>query len=183
MAHYLLTCQIGSCSVEFIDPHDTLTGWCWQMEMLIGGTWRPATSGRAEDVTSPFDGAVIGTVPVAGVDDVRAALNRAEDGAVSWRRTPAFERMRILMRAAELADERAGQTARIISAESGKTITEARGEAARSGDLIRLAAFEGTQLGSSLTRRSPRTSSTRWCPGWKPSGRVTPDRRTRPWAR
>ena len=54
--------------------------------------------------------------------------------------------MRILLRAAELADERAEQTAQIISAEAGKTITEARGEAARSGDLIRLAAFEGTQL-------------------------------------
>ncbi len=54
--------------------------------------------------------------------------------------------MRILLRAAELADERAEQTAQIISAEAGKTITEARGEASRSGDLIRLAAFEGTQL-------------------------------------
>ena len=59
--------------------------------------------------------------------------------------------MRILLRAAELADERAEQIAQIISAEAGKTITEARGEAARSGDLIRLAAFEGTQLyGDSL---------------------------------
>ena len=43
------------------------------------------------------------------------------------------------------------QIAQIISAEAGKTITEARGEASRSGDLIRLAAFEGTQLyGDSL---------------------------------
>jgi len=116
------------------------------MEMLIGGTWRPAASGRAEDVTSPFDGTVVGTVPVAGAADARAALDRAEHGAVTWRRTPAFERMKILMRAAELADERAEQTAQIISAEAGKSITEARGEASRSGDLIRLAAFEGTQL-------------------------------------
>jgi acyl-CoA reductase-like NAD-dependent aldehyde dehydrogenase len=125
---------------------DTLTGWCTHMEMLIGGTWQPAASGRAEEVTSPFDGAIIGTVPVAGADDVRAALDRAESGAATWRRTPAFERMRILMRAAELADKRAEQTAQIISAEAGKTIAEARGEAGRSGDLIRLAAFEGTQL-------------------------------------
>ena len=116
------------------------------MEMLIGGTWQAAASGRTEDVTSPFDGTVTGTVPVAGPADVRAALDRAEAGAVTWRRTPAHERMRILLRAAELADERAEQTAQIISAEAGKTITEARGEAARSGDLIRLAAFEGTQL-------------------------------------
>ena len=33
------------------------------MEMLIGGRWQPAASGRTEDVTSPFDGTVTGTVP------------------------------------------------------------------------------------------------------------------------
>ncbi len=115
------------------------------MEMLIGGSWQPAASGRTEDVTSPFDGTVIGTVE-RGAADARAALDRAEQGAVTWRRTPAFERMTILRRAAELADERAEQIAQIISGEAGKTITEARGEASRSGDLIRLAAFEGTQL-------------------------------------
>src|SRR2546430_1729891 len=116
------------------------------MKVLVGGSVQAAASGRTEDVPSPFDGTVPGTVPVAGPDDVRAALDRAEAGAVTWRRTPAHERMRILLRAAELADERAEQTAQIISAEAGKTITEARGEASRSGDLIRLAAFEGTQL-------------------------------------
>ena len=35
------------------------------MEMLIGGTWLPAASGHPEEVTSPFDEAAIGTVPVA----------------------------------------------------------------------------------------------------------------------
>ena len=34
----------------------------------------------------------------------------------------------------------------MISSEVGKTITEATGEASRSGEIIRLAAFEGTQL-------------------------------------
>jgi acyl-CoA reductase-like NAD-dependent aldehyde dehydrogenase len=115
--------------------------------MLIGGQWRPASgAGRSEDVTSPYDGSVVGTVPVAGTDDVEAALRAAEHGAQTWRDTPAHERMRILMRAAELADERAAEIARTISAENGKTITEATTEAGRSGDLIRLAAFEGTQL-------------------------------------
>lgn len=74
------------------------------MDMLIGGTWQSAASGRTEDVTSPFDGAAAGTVPVAEVADVQAALDLAERGAV----------------------------------------TEARGEASRSGDLIRLAGFEAT---------------------------------------
>ena len=116
-------------------------------EMLIGGQWRQASgAGQSEDVTSPYDGSVVGTVPLAGTDDVEAALRAAEHGAQTWRDTPAHERMRILMRAAELADERAAEIARTISAENGKTITEATTEAGRSGDLIRLAAFEGTQL-------------------------------------
>jgi glyceraldehyde-3-phosphate dehydrogenase (NADP+) len=115
--------------------------------MLIGGRWRPAAGpGRSEEVTSPYDGSVVGTVPVAGTDDVEAALSAAEHGARTWRQTPAHERMRILLRAAELADERAAEIARTISAETGKTITEATTEAGRSGELIRLAAFEGTQL-------------------------------------
>ena len=74
-------------------------------EMLIGGRWRPASGpGLREDVTSPYDGSVVGTVPVAGADDVEAALSAAEHGARTWRHTPAHERMRILLRAAELAD-------------------------------------------------------------------------------
>ena len=116
-------------------------------ELLIGSRWQaPAGSGRTWDVTSPFDGKTVGTVAVAGPEDVEAALAAAERGAAVWRRTPGHERMTILLRAAELADQRAEKIAQTISSESGKTITEATGEASRSGDLIRLAAFEGTQL-------------------------------------
>src|SRR4051812_49068550 len=116
------------------------------MDMLIGGIWRGGRSGQFEEVRSPYDGSVVDTVPTAGLEDVEAALAAAERGAVTWRRTPGHERARILRRAAELADERAAEIARIISAENGKTITEATVEAGRSGDLIRLSAFEGTQL-------------------------------------
>lgn len=121
------------------------------MEQLIGGRWAASQSGREEEVTSPFDGAVVGSVQVAGRADVDAALTAAVRGAQVWRTTPGHERMRILLEAATLADERAEAIAQTISAESGKSITEARGEASRSGEMIRLAAFEGTQLyGDSL---------------------------------
>src|SRR5882757_5505923 len=115
-------------------------------ELLIGGQWRASRSGRVEEVRSPFDGSVVGTVPIAAVEDIEAAMQAAERGAATWRRTPAHERMQILHRAAGLADERSALIARTISAENGKTITEATLEASRSGDLIRLSAFEGTQL-------------------------------------
>ena len=116
------------------------------MELLIGGQWCGNRSGEIEEVRSPYDGSVVGTVPTAGPEEVEAALVAAQRGAVTWRRTPAYERMRILLRAAELADERTAQIAATISAENGKTITEATNEASRSGDLIRLSAFEGAHL-------------------------------------
>src|SRR6476646_1738539 len=123
----------------------------FSVDLLIGGQWVEASSGRQEDVTSPFDGSVVGSVSLAGLRDVDAALAAATEAARVWRRTPAHERMRILLQAAALADERAEAIAQTISAEAGKAITEARGEASRSGELIRLAAFEGTQLyGDSL---------------------------------
>src|SRR5262249_25064573 len=115
--------------------------------MLIGGQWRKAVgTGQTEDVTSPYDASIVGAVPVAGPREREAALSAAEAGASRWRQIPAHERMRILLRAAQLADQRTAEIARTISAEVGKTINEATGEAARSGEIIRLAAFEGTQL-------------------------------------
>lgn len=121
------------------------------MHMLIAGTWRGAADGRTEDVRSPFDGRIIDTVPVATVEDAQAAVDRAEIGAHLQRSTPAHVRVDILLRAAALADERAEDIAQAISAETGKPITEARGEASRSGNIIRLAAYEGSQLyGSTL---------------------------------
>jgi acyl-CoA reductase-like NAD-dependent aldehyde dehydrogenase len=121
------------------------------MQMLIGGHFQPAMSGREAPILSPFDGSVVEVVPVGGLDDVAAALNAAESGAARWRRTPAHVRSQVMTKAAQLADNRTEEIARTLSSESGKLLAEARSECARSGELIRLAAFEGSQLyGESL---------------------------------
>lgn len=89
------------------------------VELLIGSRWQAsAGSGRTRGVTSPCDGSTVGTVGVAGPEDVEVALAAAERGAAVWRRTPAHERMTILLRAAEFADQRAAKIAQTISAES-----------------------------------------------------------------
>lgn len=117
-------------------------------QLLIGGEWRASVGSEAAPltVTSPFDGRTVGEVAAATPEDVRASIKAAQAGSQRWRRTPAHERAAVLQRAAELADERAEDIAQVISAENGKTLAEARGEASRSGSIIRLAAFEGTQL-------------------------------------
>jgi glyceraldehyde-3-phosphate dehydrogenase (NADP+) len=114
--------------------------------MIIGGVRRAAVSGAVEEIRSPWDGAVVGTVPRAGGPDCEAAVASAVAGAAVWRRTPAHERLRVLLRAADLADERAPAIARLITAENGKAIREATVEAGRCGDVIRTSAFEGAHL-------------------------------------
>lgn len=119
--------------------------------LIIGGTEKLSAAGSVDEVRSPFSGDVIGTIPVAGADDVEAAIRAAEQGAATWRRTPAHQRASILLRAADLVAERTSEIAAILSAENGKHIREALAEVGRSADLIRLAAFEGSQLyGDSL---------------------------------
>ena len=115
-------------------------------ELLIGGDWVPAASRASEAVTSPWDGRVVGEVPVAGAVDVEAALAATEHGANVWRETPAYARMDVMNAAAALVEARSEEIAAVLSAENGKTITEARGEVGRAGDMIRLAGYEGTQL-------------------------------------
>lgn len=106
---------------------------------------------KLEDIKSPFDGSVVGQAPVATIADVDNAITKAVSGADLWRHTPAHIRSAILLKAATLTDERSEEIAQIISGENGKSLLEARGEASRSGEIIRLAAFEGSQLyGSTL---------------------------------
>ena len=120
-------------------------------QLLIGGAWVPAAGDRVEEVRSPYDGRTVGYAALADASDADKALAAAEHGAETWRETPAHERMDTMLRAAALVDERADEIATLLSAENGKTITEARGEVGRAGDMIRLAGFEGTQLyGESL---------------------------------
>lgn len=113
---------------------------------LLIGDWVAARSGAVEPVTSPWDGRVVGEVAVAGVEDVDAALTVAEKGAALWRETPAYARMDVMSRAADLVGQRAEEIAQALSGENGKTITEARMEVGRAADMIRLAGYEGTQL-------------------------------------
>lgn len=115
-------------------------------DLLIGGTWTKPVNGKYEEVHSPYSGEAVGEVAVADLSDVSAAITAAEQGARVWRNTPAHERFAVLLKAAAFADERSESLAHIISSENGKSLVEARGEAGRSGEIIRLAAFEGTQL-------------------------------------
>ena len=86
-----------------------------------------ATSTRMGEVTNPATGAVTGKVPLCNEADVDTAVKAAQAAFPAWRDTPPLRRARILMKYRELIDAHRDELAALITAEHGKTITDAGG--------------------------------------------------------
>jgi aldehyde dehydrogenase (NAD+) len=113
----------------------------------IGGRWQPARSGRTADNINPADTTqTLHQVPDSAHDDVVEALDAAAWAQDQWAATPAPQRGALLRRAGDLLAARQDQAARLMSLEMGKPIAEARGEVARSVDLLRYYASAGWRL-------------------------------------
>src|ERR1700735_683541 len=114
------------------------------MRMFVNSQW--IESPQTCPVVDPYTGEVIDTVPKATPQQVDECLYAAVRGAAEMARLSGYERNRILGRAADLLTRHAEELARTISQEEGKPLSESRGEASRMPDLLRLCAFEGSQI-------------------------------------
>lgn len=101
-----------------------------------------------QPVVAPYDRAELARVAVSGEDAVDAAVAVAHSAL--GHAPPAGERARILDRAAMLVEERAGELARVLAAEAGKPITQARGEVARCVDTLRFSGAVARTLGGEV---------------------------------
>jgi putative phosphonoacetaldehyde dehydrogenase len=102
--------------------------------MRIAGQ-RVDTDERIE-VRNPYNGAVVGTVPAARPEHVRAAFAKANAFKPKLTR---YERQQILLRTADLLRDRKEQFARIITAESGLCWKDSLYEAGRAYDVYSFA--------------------------------------------
>ena len=75
---------------------------------------------------NPATGELLGRVPVAGPDDVEAAVRAAREAQPGWAALAGAERARILRRAAELLRERNDELAALETRDTGKPIQETR---------------------------------------------------------
>jgi len=88
---------------------------------------------RVIEVTNPFNGEVIGTVPKADVSDVRQAIEWANAYRPKLSR---YERSNILMRAADIVVAQADQISDLITLESGLCKKDSLYEAGRVRDVL-----------------------------------------------
>ena len=96
------------------------------VQLLIDGKWRPAASGKTIPVINPATEEVIGTVAHAGKADLDEALAAAEKGFKAWRQVSAYERSKVMRKAADLMRERAERIATVMTMEQGKVLAEAK---------------------------------------------------------
>jgi len=100
-----------------------------------------------EAIRSPYDGSVVGEMPVSSAEDVERAIGRAERAYQVMRKLPRFVRADILVRAAALIRERRDEFARLIAQEAGKPLYDARGEVSRAVFNLSNAAAEARRFG------------------------------------
>ena len=105
-------------------------------QLYINGAWTAGAAGRTLPVVNPATGAEIGTVAYAERADLDRALEAAEQGFRAWRKVSAFERAKVMRRAAVLFRERADTVAPMLTLEQGKPLFEAKQEALAGADII-----------------------------------------------
>jgi succinate-semialdehyde dehydrogenase/glutarate-semialdehyde dehydrogenase len=127
---------------------ETVAGLC--TGLYLGGRAVDASDGGRFDVVDPATGAVITSVADGTVDDALAAVAAADRAAAAWAATPPRQRGEVLRRAFTLMTERAEQLARLITAENGKALADARGEVAYAAEFFRWYAEEAVRAGGEV---------------------------------
>ena len=126
------------------------------IQLFIDGHWRDGAAARSLPVVNPATGAVMGQVACAETADLEEVAAAAERGFAVWRQTSAFDRYKIMRRAAQLLRDRVERVASLMTLEQGKPLAEARMEVLAGADTIDWFAEEGRRAyGRVIPARQP----------------------------
>ncbi|MBE9637424.1 aldehyde dehydrogenase family protein [Salipiger mangrovisoli] len=114
----------------------------YQARHFIDGALVDSADGRKSDRRSPSHGVVVSQAALGGVAETEAAIAAArrafDDGR--WSRLSGKDRARVLNKVADLIERNEERLALLETLESGKPISQARGECGGAADLWRYAA-------------------------------------------
>ena len=113
-------------------------------QALIDGSWVDGTT--TFEVTDPATGQVLAEVTNLGAADAEAAIACAEKAWPLWRAKTAKERAAIMMKWFALLHQHADDLARIMTAEQGKPLAEAKGEVGYGASFIEWFAEEAKRV-------------------------------------
>ena len=113
-------------------------------QALVNGEWVGGAASFA--VTDPATGRELARVPNLGRAEADAAIAAAANALNAWRSKPAKERAAVLVRWQQLLVKHADDLARLMTAEQGKPLAEARGEVIYGASFLDWFAEEGKRV-------------------------------------
>src|SRR5471032_2292523 len=113
------------------------------VSLMIDGAWTKGANGRTIPVINPATEEVIGQVAHAEKSDLDRALAAADKGFKQCRKVSAYERYKIMRKAADLMRQRLDEICTIMTTEQGKPLAEAKVETNLAADIIDWMAEEG----------------------------------------
>ena len=117
---------------------------------LIGGAWIEAASGARLAVTDPATGTTLGHVPDVSAAETRTAIKAAEAAFGPWRRRTNGDRATLLEAWFHLMQAHTEDLARILTAEQGKPLAEARAEIGYGASFVKWFAEEARRIEGSV---------------------------------
>src|SRR5215208_6393651 len=114
-----------------------------QLQLYIDGAWLNGEGRKGEEVINPASAKPLAHLPHASQADLDHALEAAKKGFATWRTTSAYDRAKVMRKAADLMRERNDAIAKILVQEQGKVYAESRMEVLTSADIIDWYAEEG----------------------------------------
>ncbi len=106
---------------------------------FIAGKREAGAGTRAGEITNPATGEVTGSVAFASAADVDRAVAAAAAALPGWSATPPVRRAGILFKFRELIVKHSDELARIITAEHGKVLADAKGSLTRGLEVVEFA--------------------------------------------
>lgn len=138
----------------------TLTNKSLLKSQCLVGTedtgWIDAKDGRRIEVSNPFNGELISTVPSLSKEQVEQAVATAYEVQKDWAAKTAAERSKLLVKWADLIDQNKEDLAVLMTTEQGKPLKESRGEMTYANSFIRWFAEEGKRVyGDTIPATNP----------------------------
>lgn len=129
---------------------------CRNMHLLrnqayVNGEWVKASSNVVFPVMDPAYDCVVAEVPDMDARDAKKAIDVAANTFHSWKNTTPKQRSLILRKWFQLCEENSDHLAQIITAESGKPLSESKGEVAYGNSFLEWFADSARHINGEIT--------------------------------
>jgi acyl-CoA reductase-like NAD-dependent aldehyde dehydrogenase len=114
--------------------------------MYIDGSWVNSENGETLQAVNPATSEVLDHFPKATREDARKAIDAAVDARSKAEEMTAYDRSKILLKVAQMLEQRSNEMAKLIAQNVGKPISDAEAETARAALTLTFASEEAKRL-------------------------------------